>query len=113
MTHPVNDQVALLTEVRVKVDALNTCVAKLERTVDGDSGMGVPSLRRAVKDLADEIKNEAESLCDRVEKLEQARQAQENYLKGMTAVGKFLGITSLAGVVGLIGQLAGWFGGGK
>lgn len=112
MTSPQNDQVALLSEVRVKVDALTTCVSKLERTVDGDSGMGVPSLRKAVRDVADELKNEAESLCDRVDKLEQAARTQEAYLRGMTTLGKWLGGSSLLGLLGLIGQLMGWFGGG-
>lgn len=106
-----SDPNQLSGEIRASLTNLTSTVEKLERTVEGDAGMGVPSLRTAIRNVADELKNEAESLCERLDELERARQAQENYLKGITAVGKFLGVTSLAGVVGLIAQLAGWVGG--
>lgn len=111
MTAP--DHTALLTEVRLSLDGLRTNVAKLERTIDGDPAMGAPSLRGAVKAVADELKNEAESLCDRVDKLEQAGRTQEAYLRGMTTVVKWLGGGTLAGLLAVIGMLSGLFGGGK
>lgn len=108
MTYPPLPPDQITNEVKSQLASLTNTVQKLERAVDGDPHMNVPSLRQAVKGIADELKDEAESLCERIDKLEEARQAQENYLKGMTVVGKFLGLTSLAGVLGLIAQLAGW-----
>lgn len=115
MTQPPEPsaQTILLSEVRAGLNGVQTSVHKLERAVQGDPEAGTPSLRNAVRAVADELKNEAESLCDRVDKLERAASQNEAYLKGMTTVVKWLGGGTLAGLLALIAQLTGAFGGGK
>lgn len=102
-----------VSQLHTTVGGLQASVGKLERAVDGDASIGVSPLRDHVKSLADDLRNEADALCDRLDKLERAAEVQESYLKGVMTVVKWLGGGTLVGLIGLIGTLAGVFGGGK
>lgn len=113
MTQGGDTQTALLVEVRQAVDGMKVSVQKLERAVQGDVDAGTPSLRQAIKNVALELNTETESLCERLDKLESENHTQQAYLRGMTTVVKWLGGGTLAGLLAVIGLLAGVFGGGK
>lgn len=110
MTQP--DHSTLLSEVRITVDGLKLSVAKLERAVQGDVDAGTPGLRSAIKSVADELNNETDSLCDRLDKLEQTAVVSAARQEGVMTVVKWLGGSSLAALVGLIVALLKLFGGG-
>lgn len=109
MTNP--DQSSAMTEVRLTVDGIKTTLQKLERAVQGDPDAGTPSLRQAIRSVAEELNDETDSLCDRLDKLEHAASRQEAYSSGMMTVIKWLGGSSLAALVGLIAALIKLFGG--
>lgn len=114
MTSP--DYTSLIVEVRAVHDtlqALQASVGKLDRAVQGDADTNTPSLRMAVKNIKDELDNEVESLCERIDKLEDTARVQEAYLKGVLTVVKWLGGGTLAGLLGVIVLIARFVGGLK
>lgn len=113
MTQGGDTQTALLVEVRAGLDGMKTSVQKLERTVQGDVDAGTPSLRQAIRSVADEMNIKTETLGNRIDELESANNTQQAYLRGITTVVKWLGGGTLAGLLAVIGLLSGVFGGGK
>lgn len=104
---------ALFPALQASVTTIQNGLTRLERTVQGDPDMGTPSLRQAVRAVADELQSETESLCDRLDKVEQAARQQEAYQRGVLAVVKWLGGGTLAALLGLILTIMRLFGGGS
>lgn len=132
MTQP-NDQSVLLSELKQTTETIKTTVANLTRAVEGDSAVGAPSLRQAIKSLADDLANETDALCDRldaleknsatttdhktvvdrIEKLERLISGIQEYVKGMSNMAKWFGLGTVGGLIAILGQLFGFFGGTK
>ncbi|AWN23995.1 hypothetical protein DKM44_12775 [Deinococcus irradiatisoli] len=114
----MNDPDALqhLGRLEGLIQSLTKSVEKLDRSVTGDSDSGTPSLRAAVKGVADDLQREVtklkaeldsvdDALCDRVDALEQTHAIQAARQEGMYTVIKWLGGGSLLMALGVIAAL--------
>ncbi|MCD0155887.1 MULTISPECIES: hypothetical protein [unclassified Deinococcus] len=101
-----------LTGLAQTVQRIDQSVQELSRAVQGDPVADVPSIRHAVKAVADNVKVETERMCRRLDELEEARMREKAHLEGVMTVIKWLGGSSLAALVGLIVMLIKQFGGG-
>lgn len=118
MTQPP-DITALLASLQITVTELRSTVTELRRTVEGDPGMGAPSIRQALKEhkegqekIIAELRAENTALCKRFDAFEEERCVRDARLEGQNNVIKWLGGSSLVTAVGLIVALLRLFGGG-
>ncbi|ULH15541.1 hypothetical protein MF271_16775 [Deinococcus sp. KNUC1210] len=121
MTQPPDPQLTIVQDTLMK---LGENVKDLTRAIQGDVATGSISIRESIrqqeerhktemKSLKDEFKTQSDASDDRIEILENKFSAQENMLRGVLMVTRWLGVGSLASLLGLIAVLSGLFGGHK
>lgn len=102
-----------VTTLSATVTTLGTTVTDLKRIVEGDSAMGVPSLREAMRKHEEAQTKRMDDLETRLDKSEEEKKLADARLNTVWNIVKFLGGGTAVGLVGLILQLSGVFGGHK
>lgn len=105
MTQP--DISVVLQALQATVTELKTAITELRRTVEGDTAVGAPSIRQAVRDLD----GKHDALEARFDAFEEQRKLRDARLEGQWNTIKWLGGGSAITALGVIAALIKLFGG--